>query len=260
LIIIRDGQLSSGTQDLNLKGNLCQVRSLEFYDDNRIFKANSIYEIALKNYIPANRTWVIIYRNLKQKMPYLTLYCFNVDYDLTYEQILEDLNKFITFDGKAKVNQKDWIESASSFLFWRPTLSLANARNKYNGSFKAHQISVKRNHRSVLKFNKKASPIKEDEPAEQKLKGCQLSTLYKSHHASHNPNGRGFHHVGEYKIVNLDFIHEKGQLLLVGRNFFKNPMNAVIHCFGIDHNFTVADLERELDGVLTLHRKDRLHW
>jgi hypothetical protein len=81
-----------------------------------------------------------------------------------------------------------------------------------------------------------------------------LRSLYSGHEE------KSFDKVGEYKIVNLDYNDELKYLLIVGRNFFKQPMYAIIHCHGVAKNFSVEDLERETGGVFSTHKISVPHW
>jgi len=246
-------QLSKKSQATNIVGNRCIVRSLEYYSKNLLVPKNTTYQSVLKNYFYDAQTWVLISKTSHHKLKYLTFYCFNVPSTFTIEDLENDLNGAISISKINTHKKYDWIEHFSSFLFWRPSFSKANQDNFLKDDQLVSSISTKRNNRSVIKFKKMVYPFKYNSPHKVGNK-CGITSLFKSNQKYNYKN------VGEYKIVNLDYVKEQNYLLIVGRNFFKRPMYAMIHCHNINNNFTIKDLTTDLDNIISLHKIKKTHW
>lgn len=245
-------ELKVNTKSTNLIGNKCQVRSLERYSKIKVIKKNSKYTSVLMNYYPNGKTWVLIIKSMRSGPKYLTIYCFNVPLEFTDQDLSNDFNNIITIKKSSSEKSWDWIESFSSILSYRPYLKLSDNKYKINGSKNVVNISTKRNNRSVIKYHSNYYPFSSvDNPIQKK---CDITSLF------HSNNNKNYKEVGEYKIVNLDYVAEKKYLLIIGRNFFKRPMYSVIHCYNVKKTFTVDELIDELDNSIELYKINKLHW
>jgi hypothetical protein len=253
LTILEKGNLAKNMQATSIAGNKCQVRSLESYSKDLVVEKDSNYSSVLMNYFPSAKSWVLIARAFGDKPKYLTIYCFDVPLEFTAQEIEEDFLDAISFTNLSKIAKSDWIQKASKLLSFRPYFSLAKESNKLAPDFLVRDISPVRNNRSVLKFTKHVYPftrVGNNQVGEK----CGVTSLYDNNGES------SYKDVGEYKIVNLDFNPSRGYLLIVGRNFFKKPMYAIIHCHNVDKDFTVSQLLLDLDHSLSIHKINRPHW